>query len=182
MVFWCVSPKLSAQESAAIEKTQSYFKTQFARNMGVISIGYGRFFFKNRLSLDINYGYIPKMINGSRIHSFALRPQWHFKRFYTTKIIYGVYLGVSIVYSITPNTYIIYPNHFPTGYYGQNAIHFNPYIGGSLMLPVRCKKIKAISFFSEIGSTDLQIWHSINNNIIKPIDVLNLSFGLCFLL
>jgi hypothetical protein len=177
----------TSSDSLAIEADSSkskstYLKTQFAGNIGVVSSGFGKIFNKLCLSIDLNYGFISKKINGAKIHSFALRPSWHFCKNYFSNVRTSLYIGISVIYGITQKTYLKNPDYFPSRYYEQNAMHFQPYIGNALSIPLNKKKIEALTLFAEVGSTDNQIWYGYKNKVIKPKDILNLSFGLGFIL
>lgn len=174
-----ISPLLLKAEGTNTTSGKTvYLKTQFAGNMGVLSVGIGKTFF-NCVGIDINYGYIPQWINGSEIHSIALKTAVRFcKMPVLSNQKLEFYLGISTIYGITHNTHLSYPSYFPSKYYEPNAIHFNPMIGGILLLPVSHKSIEAIAVFSEIGSADYQIWYALQNKKIGLKDILNLSFGL----
>ena len=163
-------------------KTPNYLKTQFAGNIGFISFGYGKAFQKQHLSTDINYGYISEKVNGVRIHSFALRSSWCFYRAHILSIKTGLYSGISMVYSITKNTYLKYPDYYPSNYYYPNAIHINPFIGSMISVPVKSEKIDTASFFVELGSVDYQMQSALRNSRISIEDIINLSFGFGILL
>jgi len=55
MVFPVELPDTSISKFAKPEK-ELYVKTQYAGNMGFISVGLGSYFFNNKISADINYG------------------------------------------------------------------------------------------------------------------------------
>jgi len=148
--------------------------------MGLISVGAGKQFFNNKFSIDFNYGYLPKKINGVSVHSIALRPFFTFYILPLSDKEIGFYAGTTIVYGITSKTYTQYPGYYPKGYYKQNAIHFNPFIGNSFSFPLEQGNIKSMKVFAEVGTVDYQIWYALKNKEISANDIINLSFGLGF--
>ncbi len=159
-----------------------YFKIQYAGNLGLFSAGYGRSFFTSRFTADINYGYLPAFVHGANVHTIALKPAFHFNVASIGKTSTGVYTGASLNYSIASKTYLKYPDYFPKNYYNPNAIHVNPFIGARIGFPVNGKKIKACSLYSELGTVDYQLKLAFSNKQIRMADVVNLCFGLVFVI
>jgi hypothetical protein len=93
--------------------------------------------------------------------------------------LYGtdLYFGSALAYGITTNTYSKYPDYYPEGYYQNNALHVNPYIGIQVYSPVRKRKSDKIAFYMELGTVDTQIGHAILNRSITFFDIWNLGFG-----
>lgn len=157
-----------------------YFKIQYAGNMGLFSIGYGKSILKTNVTVDINYGYLPSFINGVSVHTIALKPSFHFNMATIGKTSTGVYTGASVNYSIASKTYMKYPDYFPRNYYNPNAIHVNPFIGARIGFPVNGKKIKVCSLYSELGTVDYQLKLAFTNKLIRMADIVNLCFGVVF--
>ncbi len=157
-----------------------YAKMQYAGNMGLASVGLGKTCFRNRLTLDFNYGYLPKKINGSRVHTLALKSAYQFRNHRLSIFDIRYYAGISINYAITDNTYLSYPDYFPSDYYNSNAIHLNPFLGVRLTLPEKENKPGAIGIYAELGTVDYKIWYAIANKEIKSNDIWNLCFGITF--
>lgn len=157
-----------------------YAKMQYAGNMGLASVGVGKTYFRNRLTLDFNYGYLPKEINGSRVHTLALKSAYQFRKHQLSIFDIRYYTGVSLNYAITDNTYLSYPDYFPSDYYNSNAFHLNPFLGVRLSLPEKEVKPGAIGIYAELGTVDYKIWYAIANKEIKSNDIWNFCFGITF--
>jgi hypothetical protein len=162
------------------EQRISYSRCQYAGNLGLISIGYGRYFFNQRLALDVGYGYLPETVNGAKIHSLFLKSSVRYVHYHIRKLEITGLAGTSITYSILPNTYIRYPDYYPDGYYKPNAIHLLPYIGISAGYPCNFPHVDFVKFYSEMGTTDYDIWQSIQNDYVDYDDIWNLCFGMIF--
>jgi hypothetical protein len=165
------------KDSAAITKGPTYMKVQYAGNLGLLSVGMGQTYLDDKLSVDLNYGYLPKRLNGVRVHSFAVKASYQFMGISLSSFELGTYAGMCVLYGVTSNTYIRYPDLYPDDYYLPNALHLNPFLG----LNVRClsvdKRISRVALYSELGTVDYKIWYSLKNKRIKPVEIWNVSFG-----
>lgn len=159
-------------------KREIYITTQYAGNMGLISVGFGSYFFNNRISSDINYGFLPEYLNGIRVHSFSIKPAYNFNGFHFNSYTVHCYTGFNLVYSKGKNIYASAPDHYPRDYYPGNAFHFNPFFGFKQGIDINTGKIRRISLFTELGTVDYKIWYAIKNRKITPLEILNLSLGL----
>lgn len=157
-----------------------YVKTQYAGNMGFISAGIGSYFFNSRISADVNYGLLPKLINGVRVHSFSIKPAYNFKEYRFHSFTTRLYTGVNVVYSIGRNIYARAPDHYPLDYYYGNSFHFNPFIGLKQGMDINARKISRLSLYTEFGTVDYEIWYALKNKEIAVYDILNLCFGVIF--
>lgn len=154
-----------------------YSKMQYAGNIGLGSIGIGTYMFHNKLSVDMSYGYLPASKPSNRVSTLALKPAYHFVSVKSRAFQWGLYSGICVTYSLTKNTYINYPDHFPKGYYQSNAFHFNPFFGLKIM-PRQSSRPNACSIYSEIGTVDYKIWYALSNKKISVLDIWNVCFGI----
>jgi hypothetical protein len=159
---------------------QKYLKTQYAGNIGLMSIGIGKTFLQRTVALDFSYGYLPKSINGVKVQTLALKSTFHFWQKSFSKVQTGICTGVCVTYNITSNTYAKYPNYYPNKYYGPNAFRFIPFIGSTFSVPVNTKLLNSIMLYSELGTIDYKLWYAIKNTTIKTDQIWNLCFGLAF--
>ena len=157
---------------------QLYLKTQFAGNIGLMSVGFGKAFLKKKTTIDFSYGYLPKCINGSRVQTLAIKATYHVFRKPICKIGTGFYFGSALAYGITSNTYSKYPDYYPEGYYQNNILHVNPYIGILFYNPVKKRIRDNIEMYIELGTVDTQIGHAILNKSISLLEIWNLAFGI----
>jgi hypothetical protein len=160
--------------------SSSYIQAQYAGNLGLISVGYGRFFFNKKLTVGFCYGILPGFLNGSRVNTLALKPAIHYKEFNLSGKKINCYLGISVNYAIASNTYLKYPDYYIEGYYKSNAIHFNPFAGAGISFPMHSRIFDNLILYSELGTIDYQIWYAIKNSEVSFAEIWNLGFGLTF--
>lgn len=124
----------------------SYLNMQYAGNMGFLSTCAGYYLYKDKLYLDLGYGYTASSKAGRDIHNVIARvgyKPWNidfqikgrefaFKPFFTnitfTKQIKSDY------------TWSELPNYYPNGYYHQNAVRIHLDLG--LSVQRKFKKFK----------------------------------------
>lgn len=180
-VLICIAvPKspLSAGVNDEMTRHPIYFKTQYAGNMGLMSVGAGKGIFFEKMTLDVNYGYLPKWVNGVSVHTVALRPAVNFEGFSLANLQFDYYAGLSITYSVANHTYILYPRYFPFEYYLPNAVHFNPMFGLNASKALSGDGLfSSLAFFAELGALDIKLRDSFTNRVISAFNVWNLSFG-----
>lgn len=170
-------------QADTIEKVdrQLYARTQYAGNLGLVSFGVGSGFFNNKVTLDLNYGYLPKVINDVWIHTFALKPAFNFKEFnILSGISAGCYIGTTVTYSVGRNIYTKLPDFYPLDYYLPNSMHLNPFLGVRTSFIFNHRKTNKLSFYAEMGTVEYKIWYAIKNKNIKLDEIWNLCFGLIF--
>lgn len=167
-------------DSLKITANPLYVNSQFAGNLGLVSVGIGKSYFNNKLTVGFKYGYLPKFINGNKVHILALKTALHFREYSTLGIRYGLYMGTSVNFSIASNTYLKYPDYYPEGYYMTNAIHLNPFMGVRFILPHDNGKFDNISVYTELGTVDYKIWYALKNKKISADEIWNLCFGIAF--
>jgi len=156
-----------------------YIKAQYAGNLGLVSAGIGKEF-SDIYSMDLSYGYLPKFINGARVHTFSVKTAFLIKKFTLSGIQSAFHLGASINYAITQNTFLRYPAYYPEGYYLPNALHLCPFIRIGAEFPRKDKKYNKITVYSEIGTVEYEIYNAIRDKGVKFYDIWNISLGLSF--
>jgi hypothetical protein len=154
-----------------------YSKMQYAGNIGLGSIGFGTYVFHDKVSIDLNYGYLPASKQSQSVNTLALKSAFHFCSIKGDFLRWGLYTGISITYSITKNTYVSYPDRFPNGYYMSNAFHLNPYMGIKIMSR-KSNGPHAHSFYAELGTVDYKLWYALSNKKVSALNIWNLCFGI----
>ena len=158
-------------------KKHQYIKTQYAGNIGFVSIGTGYEY--KRTSIDLSYGYLPKLVNGVRVHTLSLRPKVHFGQFVISRVKSGFYFGAGINYSFGRNIYGEIPNYYSIDYYWPNAFHLSPFLGGRVGFSSKKQKGKNVYLYSELGTVEYKIWYAMQNKKrIKPYDIWDICFGM----
>ena len=170
-------------DSSELTKKPLNIQVQYAGNLGLISVGAGKSYFHDKLSFLIIYGYLPKIINGTNVHTFALKTSC---KLAVTKVNSNLnmsyYTGITALYGIARNTYLDYPDYFPDGYYNANAIHASFFFGSRLNFNLIHLKLNTISFFTELGTLDYHIWCALKTKYIGFFDIWNLNVGIAFTL
>jgi hypothetical protein len=181
VLFLLLSLHSQAANEPKFNLKPTYFQLQYAGNLGLLSAGIGRSFLNDKINTYIIYGYLPENIHGVNVHTIALKASYRFANSTISPVFnLDYYTGAFILYGITSNTYLIYPDYFPDDYYGNNAIHGSFFIGTRLNKALPYKKIQKISFFTELGTMDFQIWYAVINKTIGLFDIWNLCFGVAF--
>jgi len=157
-----------------------YLKVQYAGNMGLMSVGIGKELLNNKISTDLNYGYLPKFINGARVHTFGVKTAFLIKRFMLSGIQPSIHLGAGINYAISANTYLRYPGYYPDDYYLPNAVHFSPFIRIAAGVPRTGKKFDKISFYTELATMEYEIYYAFLNKEVEFYEIWNICFGMTF--
>jgi hypothetical protein len=183
LLFTAVIPTLgsSGGDTLKVKANPIDVQFQYAGNMGLVSAGVGKCFFNEKFNMHLIYGYLPKSINGVSVHTFALKSSYQIVDFKIDPYFkIGSYTGFSLLYGITRNTYMKYPDYYPDEYYDPNALHIGPFIGFNISAPLKSKKINKLYLYAELGTIDYQIYYGLVNKTVKPHEILNLSFGVSF--
>ncbi|BBE20119.1 hypothetical protein AQPE_4310 [Aquipluma nitroreducens] len=160
-----------------------YLNFQYAGNLGLGSVGIGYISVNNKSTLGFSYGYLPESINKVEVHTLSLKRVFHISKHRFSKNLLGTsYMGTNIILSKTKNTYIKFPNHFPSKYYFTNAVHFAPFIGAKFDNILTNKKKLFRYPYIEIGTIDYYLFNLIKYKQLDFVDCLNVSMGVSFCL
>lgn len=165
--------------------TPRYVKIQYAGGMGLISIGTGWDYGKNKQwETDLLFGYLPRYSTKKSKITFTLKQNfipWSKrlnKNFSLEPLATGLYVNTIFDGEFWVNE----PDKYPNGYYSfSTKMRFNIYIGQRITFHIPSEKrffTKSITAFYEISSNDLYIASAFTNSYLKPTDYLRLSFGL----
>jgi hypothetical protein len=178
----CISSiRVSAGDSVSINKRPLNIQLQYAGNLGLVSGGIGTTYLKDRLNVYLIYGYLPGSIHGVTVHSFAFKTYYEFAHTHLSNRLYlDYYIGLSVFYAFTKNTYLDYPDYYPDDYYSPNAIHATFYLGPKLNYKIHNSRLKAVSLYTEIGSLDYYLYYSFKTDYVSFWEIWNLSGGLVF--
>jgi len=154
-----------------------YLNFQYAGNLGLGSVGFGYISENEKHNFGLSYGYLPSSVNSVEVHTVSAKGAFNFRKHkLSEKAFLNGYVGTNLLYSITDNTYLKFPGHFPSDYYFANAIHFAPFLG------IKIGSRKTITKFSyiELGTLDYYLLNRIKYRRSKFRDSLNLCMGLTF--
>jgi len=160
-----------------------HIKFQFAGNIGFISGGPGYISHNKTLETDVLVGFLPEKFGGDALISLTAKTTYSPWRvplknaYYVKPFSLGFYLN----YTFGPQFDSKWPAYYPKGYYWwATSIRPGAYIGGKVGKQIKTRrKIKGIELYYELGTYDLLLISYVQNTgYIKPVDILNLAFGL----
>jgi hypothetical protein len=157
-----------------------YVKTQFAGNLGVLSVGVGYQFFNSLLYTELIYGYVPVAISKSNeIHLMSLKNTFPLFRKKIGNYTVSPIAGFTGSLETGNNSFLILPDKYPKGYYVPSAIHFTLFIGTLVHKDfVNSKRIKGIDFYYELGTVETYLWSAITSKEVALKDVFSSAIGI----
>ena len=161
-----------------------YTKLQFAGSMGLLSAGigwdYGK---KHQWETDVMLGFVPHYTSKAKA-TFTLKQNympWKVNlgnNFSMEPLTCGLYVNTVL----SGDFWVREPDRYPHGYYNfSTKIRSNIFAGQRFTYNFDMDKVhiaKAVTFFYEIGTSDLYIVSAFGNSYLKPKDYLHLSLGL----
>jgi hypothetical protein len=163
----------------------SYYKTQFAGGMGLISVGTGWDYGKNnQWETDVFLGFLPKYSTDRSKVTFTLKQNfipWEIHvnhRLSINPLTCGVYLN-----TIFGSQYwATEPDKYPDNYYSfSTKMRFYVFAGQRFTWNINPRKrlyAKSLSFFYELNTNDLYLASAIPNNYLSARDIIKLSLGI----
>jgi hypothetical protein len=160
-----------------------YVKTQFAGNIGLISVGAGYQLFNKVVYTELLYGFVPKSVSKTdEIHLITIKNTFPiFRKEIGKNFSISPIAGFATTYDIGTNSFTTLPGFYPKGYYVPNAFHFT-FFGGA-MVHKDCKDskmIKGADFYLELGTVDTYLWYVITSEEVSISDVFSTSIGINF--
>lgn len=163
-----------------------YVPLQFAGNIGFLSAGAGYNSKKQNYQLALMYGYVPRSIARSSIHTITAKNNfplgWYGIKNDRTVI---PYLGLGLTVEIGGNAFFRMPSHFPESYYDfPKNLHVIAYGGVRLrqLFNDEVKALRGVEFYAEAGTVDVYIWYKTISNQIKFHQIFSLAIGVSLLL
>ncbi|KAA3440349.1 hypothetical protein [Rufibacter hautae] len=172
----------SKGQSPAQELSPYYVKTQFAGDIGLVSVGVGRQSFNRKLETDLSFGYLPKKVGGDHLLTVALKSS-----LLATKPVkiekvdwYPVTTGVQLSYTFG-DEYFASERHlsrYPNRYYRfSTALHLYFFVGGQVNL-TRIEKLNRFSGYYEMGTMgEYLISYVQNPRYLNPAKIFHLALG-----
>lgn len=158
-----------------------YVPLQFAGNIGFLSTGLGFSSNKGNYHLDVLYGYVPKSVAGSYIHSVSVKNYLPFGR-YPIKRAQALipYAGLGISIEVSGNAFFTLPSHFPESYYDfPKNLHLLVY-GGIRFQHLffdEVKWLRGVEFYGEAGTIDIYLWYKTMTRNIRISNVFSVALG-----
>lgn len=159
-----------------------YVKLQFAGGIGLVSLGVGYTFFKQKLEVSYFYGYVPKFASTDDLHSVSLQlttKLLHFKISPNIELM-PLNFGWFIHHTFGNEYWLSLPSYYPNDYYwwspGRNSGIF---FGGEIKTKFLSSKIPAsgTAFYIRAGSRGLYIASKFGNSSIPINDIIEFGFG-----
>ena len=159
-----------------------YMKVQYAGNIGFFSLGTGYSFLKDKINMDVFYGFVPARIGGKDIHmitqkntlspiSIKLGDSYTF---------FPLSAGILINFALGDNYVLKWPSHYPQGYYRPTACYTGEFLGMRLKKKKDYGLAKEWEIYIEVGTLTPYLHACIENDYIKIKDILNLAIGSSF--
>jgi hypothetical protein len=188
-ILFCLSILIGAQWVSAFnyaEKLANYpfrpdhFKSQFAGNIGVLSVGFGYNTFGGKISSDLMVGYAPKFITNAEIVTIAQKNTFRGHNLRINKLhrFYPI-AGFSINIETGRNSFLKLPSRYPEGYYSTNAITYCVFTGLTYQGKYNNKAfIKQLEYYCEVGTLATYIYYNIMRKEYLNPDILSLALGI----
>lgn len=161
-----------------------YSKAQFAGSMGLISIGTGWDYGKNKQwETDLLFGFVPKYSSGKNKVTMTLKQNfipWNVRlndKFNLKPFSTGLYLNTVFGGDFWGKEPAKYPNKY---YNFSTKMRFNIFVGQAWEYKFDTSQkvfCKSITFFYEISTNELYMISAVTNKYIKASDFLGLSLG-----
>ena len=162
----------------------SYTKVQYAGNMGLISIGGGWSYGRNRQwETDLLLGFLPKYDSDAAKATLTLKQnfmpwKWHLSEsFLIEPLACGLYIN-TVLHN---DFWVRQPDRYPKGYYWfSTRIRTNIYIGQRITFktPQHTRILAtSVTAFYEITTCDYYILSHVGNSGYPLHELISLSFG-----
>ena len=161
----------------------AYVKTQFAGNIGVLSVGAGYQLFNKVLYSELLYGYVPESVSkADKIHLITIKNTFPiFRKKIRENLTITPIAGFTSTIDIGTTTFTTLPSKYPKGYYVPTAFHFTLFGGAMLHKDfTKSKTIKGLDFYVELGTVESYLWYAITSKEVSVSDVFSTAIGINF--
>ncbi|MBU8891359.1 MAG: hypothetical protein KOO66_01160 [Bacteroidales bacterium] len=161
----------------------SHAVSQFAGDLGFLSVGAGYGIKENKLTIDFLFGYLPEFAGGADIFTLntkiVYRP-WYINIFQKQHYFVPVKFGLYSSYSVGEQYTKLNGEDYPEGYYWWTTnTRYGVTLGQSLMLfSKETAKIKAKEIFYEFGTNDLLLFSFFDNEEIRIYEITHFDCGI----
>ncbi|HEY4651550.1 MAG TPA: hypothetical protein VIG72_09055 [Pontibacter sp.] len=154
---------------------------QFAGNMGMLAIGPGYEFAKERLTTDLLYGFVPRFDADEAEHLLTLKgtyKPWKIKRRHEITVV-PVQAGLGLSYYFSGKYPLTWSDKYPKGYYWWSPkVRLLGFMGTSVTKNIRNSSIEKVGLYGELGTYDLVAtsWFK-EEGALKLWEIVNISLG-----
>lgn len=189
LLSWCGADSF-AQLNDSIRSRRWYapdfVPLQFAGNIGLLSAGLGYSTRLRNYHVSLLYGYVPRSLARTYIHTIALKNNFPITRYaLKNEQILIPYVGLGASIEIGGNGFFRQPADFPEGYYDfPKNLHALVYGGAKIqhLFANPTRNLRGVEFFVEAGTIDLYIWYKAMSNEIRFNEIFTLALGANILL
>ena len=177
----------AAQDSHTSNTDRKWFYpdhmvVQFAGNIGMLSVGPGYSYLKDKVRTDILYGFVPGFEETTSIHILTAKTSYHpFNiTLFDDYAFQPLRIGTGVSYSVGQQFYTTLPKKYPDAYYWwASSLRLTPFIGASVSRKAGSDAalVKRVELYTELGTTDLDIVNKIGNKSLSYWDIINIAFG-----
>ncbi|WP_207433781.1 hypothetical protein [Sabulibacter ruber] len=178
-VLFSVSGLCFGQEK---ELSSFYLKTQFAGDIGLVSVGVGKQSFNRKLETDVSVGYLPKKIGGDHLFTAALKSTLlPFRPVRIRKVDWHAFsTGMQLSYTFGDDFFASerYLSRYPNRYYRfSTALHLYFFAGGQVNL-TRVEKFRRFGAYYEVGTMGEYLLSYLQNpGYLGPGKIFHLALG-----
>ncbi|GGK72641.1 hypothetical protein ACD591_05575 [Rufibacter glacialis] len=165
--------------------SRHYAKSQFAGDIGLVSLGLGRQFLRNRLEADLSLGFLPKKVGGDDIFTLAVKATY----LPTKPVAVGrvdwwpITLGGQLGYTFGEEYFASerYLSKYPNSYYRfSTALNTYFFAGGQVNL-ARIRGGQRWTGYYEVGAPgEYLVSYLTNPRYLSPGKIFNLALGAKF--
>jgi len=177
----------SAQDSHTTNTDRKWYlpdhvTLQFAGNIGMLSAGPGYSYLNDKVNTDFLYGFVPGFESNTSIHILTAKNYYSPFRVVLNEDFHweALKIGTGVSYSIGQQFFTSLPKRYPDNYYWwASSLRFTPFIGTAISAKVGndATIIKRLQFYTELGTTDLDLVSKFDNKELPVFDIINLSIG-----
>lgn len=176
-----------AQEAISVKEKSwyvpDYVKTQFAGNIGLVSVGAGYQLFNKKLYSELLYGFVPEFASrADNIHLITIKNTFPiFRKEIGKNLTIAPIAGFTTTLDIGTNSFTTLPSKYPEGYYVPTAVHFTFFAGALVHKDFKEPKIfKGVDFYLEFGTVETYLWYAITSKEVSVFDVFSADVGVNF--
>jgi len=156
--------------------------TQFAGDLGFISVGVGYNLNKNKLTIDFLVGYLPESIGEINLITLntktSYRP-WFISGFNKNHYFVPVNMGLYSTYAFGEQYTKLVGENYPDNYYWWTTrTRYGISMGQSIFYKFKTNiNIGAMELYYEIGTNDFLLYSFFENEEINIFDISHFDFG-----
>ncbi|MCW3074406.1 MAG: hypothetical protein JWP69_1475 [Flaviaesturariibacter sp.] len=157
-------------------------KLQYAGGIGFLAAGVGYANRKEKLEMDLFYGYVPKSLDGLPIHTTTAKFAWWPIRPITAKglQVKPLATGLLVNYTFGKQYFAFSPEHYSFRYYDHpTSLHAGIFLGSAIQTkPNPNKRIRQWGLYYELLAYDVDIFsYAGNRKALSLADIVTLGIG-----